>query len=101
MSAPASARSTRDLVFFAIVIALGGWVCVLAVEYYVRIRSVQRHHLETAWMWFVAAAVTAAVTSRRESSDDAPDPDTWRLPRAWPVALIAMALVLYLPALRL
>ncbi len=101
MSGPAAPRSTRDLAAFAIVAALGGWVCVLAIEYYLRIQSVQRHHLETAWMWLVVAAIVAAATTGRERGERAPAADGWTLPRAWPIALVAFALVLYLPALRL
>jgi hypothetical protein len=100
MSASGSLRPARDIAAFGIVIALGGWVCVLATEYYLGIRSVQRHHLETAWMWFAAAAIVAAVTSRREPGEVARERDI-SLPRAWPIALVAIALVLYLPALRL
>jgi hypothetical protein len=37
------------------------------VGYYYRLRSIQRHHLESAWMWFVPAIV---LMTRRLGKED-------------------------------
>src|SRR6185369_12695460 len=82
------------------VLSLAAYVCVLAVEYYLRLRSVQRHHLESAWMWFVAAMILATLTAKRPAGDDA-DLPPWSATRSLPLTLVAAAIVLYYPAFRL
>jgi hypothetical protein len=93
-------RQPRKLILFGIALALAAYVCVLAVEYYLHLRSVQRHHLESAWMWFVAATLLAAWTAKRPADEEA-EPRPWTTTTSLPLTLIAAAIVLYYPALRL
>jgi hypothetical protein len=81
-------------------LVLAAYVCVLAVEYYLRLRSVQRHHLESAWMWFIAALLLAALTAK-EAADEKADPRPWTATTSLPLTLITAAIALYYPALRL
>jgi hypothetical protein len=90
----------REVILFSVVLALAAYVCVLAVEYYLRLRSVQRHHLESAWMWFVAAMILATLTAKRPAGDDA-DLPPWSATTSLPLTLVAAAIVLYYPAFRL
>src|SRR3954453_13913386 len=87
-----------DAAFAALALALAGYVCVLAVEYYFRVRSVQRHHLESAWMWFVAAAGCMAYAPRRTPAGEG-GYEPAAAPRWFPVVFIAGAFALYFPAL--
>lgn len=91
-------RRPRELVLYGVAVALAGYVCVLAVEYYLRLRSVQRHHLESAWMWFVAAMLLAAWTAKPVEEAER---RSWTTTTSLPLTLIAAAIVLYYPALRL
>jgi hypothetical protein len=100
MPSATASRRPQDLAAFALVLALGAWVGVLAVEYYLHLRGVQRHHLETAWMWFVAGVALTAAAGRVVTPRDL-ERDSWTVPRALPVALVALALALYFPAIRI
>src|SRR4051794_22495773 len=94
-------KNPRELALFGLVLLLLGYVSILAAEYYFRIGSVQRHHLESAWMWFIAASALAAFFGR--SPSNGPDARAGSLTAVpyLPAALIAAAIVLYYPALRL
>ena len=63
-------RRLREPALYGLVLALAGYVLVVAVEYYFHFRSVRRHHLESAWMWFIAATLLFALTARDSSTDD-------------------------------
>src|SRR3954451_15162165 len=96
-NSPAVSTSTfknpRELALFGLVLLLLAYVSILAAEYYFRIGSVQRHHLESAWMWFIAASALAAFFGSCPSD---PSPSTapdaraagWTAVPYMPVALI-------------
>jgi hypothetical protein len=100
MRFPGIGRRPVQLVLFGAVLALAVYVCGLAVAYYLHLRSVQRHHLESAWMWFIASLLLAALTATPAVDEDrGPSPvvpTTTVL-----LAVIAAAILLYYPALRL
>jgi hypothetical protein len=70
------------------------------VGYYLRFLSVQRHHLESAWMWFVAGVLLAALTAKLPV-DEETAPRSWTATTSLPLTLVAAAIALYYPALRL
>src|SRR4051812_3987024 len=104
-NSPAVSTSTftnpRELALFALVLLLLAYVSILAAEYYFRIGSVQRHHLESAWMWFIAASALAAFFGRSPSNGPDARGSSWTAVPYMPAALIAAAFALYYPALRL
>jgi hypothetical protein len=98
---PTASLRRREIALFAILVALVVYVCVLAAQYYFRLRGVQRHHLETAWMWLIFTAILAAFTTNRSSTEEEQAPTVFRMPIYLPIACIATAFALYFPALRL
>jgi hypothetical protein len=91
----------RDLALFGGVLALAAYVCVLGVAYYFRLRTVQRHHLESAWMWFVGATLLFSLTAKAPAGRGEGDRMAEDIPWYLPFALVAAALGLFFPALRL
>ena len=45
---------------YGLVCCAGAWVVTALYRYYYRVGGAQRHHVETAWMWFLAITVTFA-----------------------------------------
>src|SRR3954454_18716778 len=94
-------KNPRELALFGLMLLLLSYVSILAAEYYFRIGSVQRHHLESAWMWFIAAcALAACFGASRSNGPDAGAGSGTAVPYV-PAAMIAAAIALYYPALRL
>jgi len=90
--------------------SIGRWICAalalyvswLGVAYYFHIDGIARHHLETIWFWFAAAAAGMALISpaRRAAAEQ-----TTALP-AWSTAVLLVAfaiaaIAIDFPALRL
>lgn len=95
-------RRLREPALYGLVLALAGYVLVVAVEYYFHLRSVRRHHLESAWMWFIAATLLFALTARDSSTDDdSAPPGSWAPLTNVTVAMVALAVAFYYPVLRL
>jgi hypothetical protein len=86
---------------FGVVLLLAAYICVLAVEYYFRTNGVQRHHLESAWMWFVAATLGFALSAPGSSPSVDTVPGSWRVLLYVTVAFVSLAVALYYPVLRL
>jgi hypothetical protein len=91
----------RDLVIVGVLLVLAVYIGTLAVEYYFHLGSVRRHHLESAWMWFVAATLLMAMSARDSSPSDDSAPGFWMAPACLTVGSVALAVVLYYPVLRL
>jgi len=95
-------RSRREVAGLAVLLLIGAYTAALAFEYFFRVGGVRRHHLESAWMWLVAACLLFALASRRSVAVREPRVQPWRPPAGLTVvAAIALAVAVYYPALGL
>jgi hypothetical protein len=87
------------VVAFAIVVAFSIYVGGLAYAYYFHRWGIARHHLESGWMWLIAAALAYSLWSRPERP---PRVSVARgLHPSTVFGFLAAAVVLYQPAVRL
>jgi len=86
------------------------WICAalalylswLGAAYYFHIDGIARHHLESVWFWFAASAAVAALTnSVRITAAEPARPLAGSLTAVLFTAFAAIAIAIYLPALRL
>ena len=95
-------RDRRDVAGLAVLLLIGAYIGTLAFEYYFRVGGVRRHHLESAWMWLVAACLLFTLTSRRSVAVREPPAQPWRPPAGMTVvAAVVLAVAVYYPALGL
>jgi hypothetical protein len=95
-------RDRRGLGGLAVLLLIAAYIGTLAFEYYFRVGGVRRHHLESAWMWMVAACVVFTLTSRRSVEARERPTERWRPPASTTlVVAVVLALAVYYPALGL
>jgi hypothetical protein len=95
-------RDRRGLGGLAVLLLIAAYIGTLAFEYYFRVGGVRRHHLESAWMWMVAACVLFTLTSRRSVEARERPIERWRPPASTTlVVAVVLALAGYYPALGL
>jgi hypothetical protein len=93
-------RDRREVAGLAVLLLIGAYIGTLAFKYYFGVAGVRRHHLESAWMWLVAAGLLFTLTSRRSVAVREPLAQPWGPPAGLTVgAAIALAVAVYYPAL--
>ncbi len=94
------ARTLGRVAAFAVVAAFSVYVGTMAFAYYLHRWGIARHHLESAWMWLIAAALAYSLWPRREQSLRIESVDR-RFHPVMALVFVAAATALYLPAFRL
>jgi hypothetical protein len=98
-----NAKRTPETIASVLMVAAAAGVAYRGIQYYAG--GGARHHLETAWIWLIAAAVLSILMRRSTPAEDGSRPEASREaspPSRLTLASIAIpsALLLYLPALR-
>jgi hypothetical protein len=90
-------RTRLDLLITGLAVLLGGRAALLFAQFSLHARNVQRHHVETAFTWFVlVGAMAIAVRGRGVGR---PETAPTALAPVWLPVLWALAIAIYLPAL--